>query len=86
MTSLGYDPTFTGETTACMRVGEQAFVMLVSRERLAEVANLPTTNTLALPCFSVSSRDGVDAVSAAVIAAIFEKHDMTLLGPPLSAD
>ena len=42
-------------------------------EHLAEVAKLPiadpTTHTLALYCFSVSSRDEVDAVSAAALAA-----------------
>ncbi|MBW8698141.1 hypothetical protein MBT84_01010 [Streptomyces sp. MBT84] len=64
---------FTDETAACMPVGEQAFVMLLSREKFAELAKLPmadpTTHTLALYCFSVSSRDEVDAVSAAALAA-----------------
>ena len=70
---FSYNPAFTGETTACMLVGEQAFVMLLSREKFAEFAKLPiadpTTHTLALYCFSVSSRDEVDAVSAAALAA-----------------
>ena len=48
-----------------MLVGEQAFVMLLSREKFAEFAKLPiadpTTHTLALYCFSVSSRDEVDS-------------------------
>lgn len=70
---FGYDPTFTDDTAACMPIGEQAFVMLLSREKFAEFAKLPiadpTTHTLALYCFSVSSRDEVDAVSAAAIAA-----------------
>jgi predicted lactoylglutathione lyase len=56
-----------------MLVGEQAYVMLLSREKFAEFAQLPigdpTTHTLALYCFSVSSRDEVDAISAAAIAA-----------------
>ena len=56
-----------------MLVGEHAFVMLLSRGRFAEVAKLPiadpTTHTLALYCFSVSSRDEVDTVSAAALAA-----------------
>ena len=64
---------FTGETAACMLVGEHAFVMLLTREKFAEFAKLPiadpTTHTLALYCFSVSSRDEVDAVSAAALAA-----------------
>jgi predicted lactoylglutathione lyase len=73
--SLGFsfDPMFTDETAACMLLGEHAFVMLLSREKFAEFAKLPiadpTTHTLALYCFSVSSRDEVDTVSAAALAA-----------------
>lgn len=56
-----------------MPVGEHAFVMLLGRERFAEFAKLPignpTTHTLAFYCFSVSSRDEVDSVSAAALAA-----------------
>ena len=70
---FGLDPAMTDETAACMLVGEHAFVMLLSREKFAEHAKLPiadpTTHTLALYCFSVSSRDGVDSVSAAALAA-----------------
>jgi predicted lactoylglutathione lyase len=70
---FSFDPMMTDETAACMLVGEQAFVMLLSREKFAEFAKLPiadpTTHTLALYCFSVSSRDEVDTVSAAALAA-----------------
>ena len=70
---FGFNPAFTGESAACMLVGEQAFVMLLTRERFAEFSKLPmadpATHTLALYCFSVSSRDEVDAVSAAALAA-----------------
>jgi predicted lactoylglutathione lyase len=70
---FSYNPMFTDETAACMLVGEHAFVMLLSRERFADFAKLPiadpTTHTLALYCFSVSSREEVDAVSAAALAA-----------------
>ena len=56
-----------------MLVGEHAFVMLLSREKFAEFSKLPiadpTTHALALYCFSVSSRDEVDTVSAAALAA-----------------
>ena len=56
-----------------MLVGEQAFVMLLTREKFAQFAKLPmadpATHTLALYCFSVSSREEVDAVSAAALAA-----------------
>jgi predicted lactoylglutathione lyase len=70
---FSFNPLMTDETAACMLVGEHAFVMLLSREKFAEFAKLPiadaTTHTLALYCFSVSSRDEVDAVSAAALAA-----------------
>ena len=70
---FSYNPAFTDETAACMLVGEQAFVMLLSREKFAEFSKLPvgdpSTHALALYCFSVSSRDEVDAVSAAALAA-----------------
>ncbi|MBK3580910.1 glyoxalase [Streptomyces sp. MBT65] len=70
---FGFNPKFADESSACMLVGEQAFVMLLSREKFAEFAKLPladpATHTLALYCFSVSSRDEVDAVSAAALAA-----------------
>jgi predicted lactoylglutathione lyase len=70
---FSYNPNFTDDTAACMLVGEHAFVMLLSREKFAEFAKLPiadpTTHTLALYCFSVSSRDEVDRVSAAALAA-----------------
>src|SRR6195952_825083 len=70
---FSYNPKFTDETAACMLVGEQAFFMLLSREKFAEFSKLPigdpTTHAQALYCFSVSSRDEVDAVSAAALAA-----------------
>ena len=69
--SLGFtfNPAFTDEPSTCMLVGEQAYIMLLSREKFAEFSKLPvadpTTHALALYCFSVSSRDEVDTVSAA---------------------
>ena len=70
---FSYNPAFSDESAACMLVGEQAFVMLLSREKFAEFSKLPiadpATHALALYCFSVSSRDEVDAVSAAALAA-----------------
>jgi predicted lactoylglutathione lyase len=70
---FGFNPKFTDETAACMLVGEHAFVMLLSREKFAEFSKLPmadpATHALALYSFSVSSRDEVDAVSAAALAA-----------------
>jgi predicted lactoylglutathione lyase len=70
---FSFNPAFGDESSACMLVGEHAFVMLLSREKFAEFAKLPiadpATHTLALYCFSVSSRDEVDRVSAAALAA-----------------
>jgi hypothetical protein len=70
---FGFDPAFSGDGAACMLVGEDAFVMLGSREKFAELSKLPiadpTTHALALYCFSASSRDEVDAISAAALAA-----------------
>ena len=70
---FSFNPNFTDETAACMLVGEHAFVMLLSREKFAEFSKLPiadpTTHALALYSFSVSSRDEVDAVGAAALAA-----------------
>jgi predicted lactoylglutathione lyase len=70
---FGFDPRFSDESAACMQIGEQAFVMLGSREKVAELSKLPIadprTHALALFCFSVSSRDEVDAVGAAALAA-----------------
>ena len=70
---FSFNPMFTDETAACMLVGEQALVMLLNCEKFAEFAKLPiadpTTHTLALYCFSVPSRDEVDAISAAALAA-----------------
>jgi len=68
-----FNPAFGDESSVCMLVGEQAFVMLLSREKFAEFSKLPVgdprTHALALYCFSVDSREQVDAVSAAALAA-----------------
>ena len=70
---FSYNPMLTDETAACMLVGEQASIMLLTHKKFAEFAKLPiadpTTHTLALYCFSVSSREEVDTVSAAALAA-----------------
>ncbi|MEU7414712.1 MULTISPECIES: hypothetical protein [Streptomyces] len=44
---LGFEPKFTGETAACMLVGEHAFVMLLSREKPDwSSSSLTTTGSL----------------------------------------
>ena len=78
---FGFDPRFSDDetTAACMPIGEQAVVMLLERERWAGFSRLPmadpATHALALFCFSVASRDEVDAVADAAIAAGAEDHD-----------
>jgi predicted lactoylglutathione lyase len=70
---FSFNPLFSDESAACMLVGGDAFVMLLTREKFAEFSKLPladpTTHALALYCFGVGSRDEVDAVSAAALAA-----------------
>jgi len=70
---FSFNPMLSDQTGVCMPIGEQASVMLAQREKFAELSKLPiadpTTHALALYCFSVSSRDEVDAVSAAALAA-----------------
>lgn len=70
---FSFNPLFSDETAACMLVGEQAFFMLLTREKFAEHSKLPmadpATHALALYCFSVASREEVDAVSTAALAA-----------------
>ena len=70
---FSFDPVFTGETAACMLVGEQASVMLGSHETFAQVSHLPmadpATHALALFSFSVPERDQVDTVAEAALVA-----------------
>jgi hypothetical protein len=70
---FSFNPNFTDESAACMLVGEQASVMLLSHPKFAEFSKLPmadpATHALALYCFSVASREEVDSVAAAALAA-----------------
>ena len=70
---FSFNPAFSDDTAACMLVGEHAFVMLLGREKFAEFSKLPvgdpTTHALALFTFSVASREAVDSVGAAALAA-----------------
>jgi predicted lactoylglutathione lyase len=70
---FSFNPNCTDNSAACMLVGEQASIMLLSHETFAQFAKLPmadpATHTLALYCFSVSSREEVDTVAATALAA-----------------
>jgi predicted lactoylglutathione lyase len=68
-----FDPRFEDEHATLVLVGEQASVMLLSRERFAQFSKLPTadptTHALALYCVGVSSRDEVETVVDAALQA-----------------
>jgi predicted lactoylglutathione lyase len=70
---FGFDEAFSGDGVACMQVGAQTSVMLGSREKFTELSKLPVgdprTHALALYCFSVPSREDVDRVADAALAA-----------------
>jgi predicted lactoylglutathione lyase len=78
---FSFNPLFGDESAACMLVGEHAFVMLLGREKFAELSKLPladpTTHALALYCFGVPSREEVDTVTDAALAAGATDHDDT---------
>nr|WP_007512563.1 MULTISPECIES: VOC family protein [Pseudofrankia] len=70
---FSFNPNFTDETAACMLVGEQASIMLLSHSKFAEFSKLPmadpATHALALYSFGVSSREEVNTVADAALAA-----------------
>ncbi|MCW2974236.1 MAG: Glyoxalase/bleomycin resistance protein/dioxygenase [Thermoleophilia bacterium] len=70
---FSFNPMFTGDGSACMMIGEQAFAMLGTHEKFAEHSHRPMadpkTHALALYCFSAASREEVDSISAAALAA-----------------
>jgi uncharacterized protein len=74
-TQLGFtfDPRFTDDGATCMVVNEQAYVMLLQRDRFAEFATKPvadaTQTTEALVSVSAEDRAGVDAFADAALAA-----------------
>jgi len=76
---FAFNPAFSDENGVCMLVGEDAFVMLLGREKFAEFSKLPiadpTTHALTLFCFGVPSREEVDAVTEAAVAAGAVDHD-----------
>jgi predicted lactoylglutathione lyase len=74
-THLGFtfDPRFTDDGATCMVVSDQAYVMLLQRDRFAEFATKPvadaTQSTEALICVSAADRAGVDTFADAALAA-----------------
>ena len=73
-TALGFefDPRFTDESATCMLIGEDAYAMLLVRDRFQdftkkEVAD-PTAQTEAILALSAESREDVDALADKALA------------------
>ena len=70
---FSFDPRFTDETATSMLVGEDAYVMLLVESRFAdftkkEIAD-PRAVTEAIMAFSADSREQVDELADAALAA-----------------
>lgn len=74
-TRLGFsfDPRFTDETATCMLVGEDAYVMLLTRARFGDFTTRetadPKAQTEAILCVSAAGRDEVDELVRAALGA-----------------
>lgn len=70
---FSFNEAFSGDDAACMLINEHTSIMLGSYDGFAQVSHLPmgdpTTHALALFSFSVATRDEVDSVAAAALAA-----------------
>ena len=70
---FAFNPQFTDATATCMLVGEDAYFMLLTRERFAGFIGRPlgdpSQQTSGLFAFSVDSREAVDAMVHAAVAA-----------------
>jgi uncharacterized protein len=70
---FAFNPKFTDDTCACMVVSEQAYVMLLRRERFEDFTTKPIVDahrgTEALYCVSAEDRAAVDAFADAALAA-----------------
>jgi hypothetical protein len=70
---FGFDERFCDEGAACMVVSEQAYVMLLQRERFAEFVVRPVADagkaTALTVAVSAPGREAVDALAATALAA-----------------
>lgn len=68
-----FDEKFCDEGAACMVVSEQAYVMLLQRDRFAEFVTRPLADpaaeTALTACVSAADRAEVDSLAAAALAA-----------------
>ena len=74
-TTLGFafEPRFTDETATCMIVGDDAYVMLLTKAKFAEFSKKPivdaSSQTEVLLAISAGSREGVDELADAALAS-----------------
>ena len=70
---FSFNPHFTDATATCMLVGEDAYFMLLTRERFADFSKAPLPDlrqtTGALFAISVTSREEVDELVKKAVAA-----------------
>jgi predicted lactoylglutathione lyase len=70
---FAFNPQFTDATSTCMLVGEDAYFMLLNKDRFVGFAKGPIGNpreeTSALFALSVDRREGVDAMVEKAVAA-----------------
>jgi predicted lactoylglutathione lyase len=73
--ALGFriNPDFTDDTAACVVISEAIYLMILTRDRFRGFSPLPvaetTQTTAVLIALSRDSRDGVDRITDAAIAA-----------------
>ena len=67
-----FNPQFSDENTACMKVNDQAYVMFLATERFADFTIKPTVDptaqTEAILSLSAESREDVDQLADAALA------------------
>ena len=70
---FSFDEKFCDEQAACIVVSEQAFVMLLQRDRFADFTTKPTADahqaTALTAAISAEDREAVDAFAEAALAA-----------------
>jgi hypothetical protein len=67
-----FDPKFTDDSATCMIVSDQAFVMLLQRERFADFTKKPVSDgstTEGIYALSAESREEVDELAEKALAA-----------------
>ena len=70
---FAFNPHFTTTHSVCMRIGEDAYAMLLTRERFGDFIARPVAGLRATPgailAFSVDSRESVDAMVETALLA-----------------